>query len=114
MTALRRALLLLLAAAADEQDERPRLFWMHVQKTGSAFGATIVRVGCPEFYMETEKSLAQPTLRSWPTYCRIKLVDGSHQHTPYDPSFKGIAVTLLRDPADRLVSAYFFGKTHPM
>lgn len=114
MTALRRALLLLLAAAADEQDERPRLFWMHVQKTGSAFGATIVRVGCPEFYMDTKKSLAPPTLRSWPTYCRRKLVDGSHQHTPYDPSFKGIAVTLLRDPADRLVSAYFFGRTHPM
>ncbi|KAH8069492.1 hypothetical protein JL721_5795 [Aureococcus anophagefferens] len=44
----------------------------------------------------------------------MKLVDGSHQHTPYDPSFKGIAVTLLRDPADRLVSAYFFGGIHPM
>jgi hypothetical protein len=87
---------------------------MHVQKTGSAFGATIVRVGCPEFYMDTETTLAQPTLRSWPTYCRRKLVDGSHQHTPYDPSFKGIAVTLLRDPADRLVSAYFFGGIHPM
>ena len=92
--------------------EKPCLFWMHIQKTGTAFGATLAAVGCPE-------QPKQRNVRKWSGACSYALGAGSHTHTPYirDKHGAGTAVTLIRSPRARLVSAYFFGLRevgHPM
>ena len=84
---------------------RPCLFWLHVQKTGTAFGATLAAVGCPE----------QPkhrNVRKWSDACSYALGAGSHTHTPYIRERPGLGttVTLIRTPRARLVSAYLFGQ----
>ena len=92
---------------------RPCLFWLHIQKTGTAFGATLAAAGCPE----------QPkfrNVRKWSNgVCSYALGAGSHTHTPYTPTRHGVgtAVTLIRSPRARLASAWFFGLWevgHPM
>lgn len=83
---------------------RPCMIWLHIQKTGTAFSETVINAGCP----------GQPnaTLRRWPAACAYALGPGAHTHTPYVPHQHGLgtAVTLLRSPRKRLVSAWFFGK----
>ena len=91
---------------------RPCLFWLHIQKTGTAFGATLAAVGCPE-------QPKQRNVRKWSGACSYALGAGSHTHTPYIRAKHGVgtAVTLVRSPRARLVSAYFFGLRevgHPM
>ena len=91
---------------------KPCLFWLHIQKTGTAFGATLAAVGCPE-------QPKQRNVRKWSGACSYALGAGSHTHTPYVREKHGVwtAVTLIRSPRARLVSAYFFGLRevgHPM
>ena len=91
---------------------KPCLFWLHIQKTGTAFGATLAAVGCPE-------QPKQRNVRKWSDACSYALGAGSHTHSPYIRARHGIgtAVTLIRSPRARLVSAWFFGLRevgHPM
>ena len=91
---------------------RPCLFWLHIQKTGTAFGATLAAAGCPE-------QPKQRNVRKWSGACSYALGAGSHTHTPYTPTRHGVgtAVTLIRSPRARLASAWFFGLRevgHPM
>ena len=92
--------------------EKPCLFWMHIQKTGTAFGATMAAVGCPE-------QPKQRNVRKWSDACSYALGAGSHTHSPYIRARHGVgtAVTLIRSPRARLASAWFFGLRevgHPM
>ena len=91
---------------------RPCLFWLHIQKTGTSFGSTLAAAGCPE-------QPKQRNVRKWSGACSYALGAGSHTHTPYVREKHGVgtAVTLIRSPRARLVSAYFFGLRevgHPM
>ena len=91
---------------------KPCLFWLHIQKTGTAFGSTLAAVGCPE-------QPKQRNVRKWSDACSYALGAGSHTHTPYvrEKHGLGTTVTLIRSPRARLVSAYFFGLRevgHPM
>ena len=91
---------------------RPCLFWLHVQKTGTAFGATLAAAGCPE-------QPKQRNVRKWSDACSYALGAGSHTHSPYIRARHGVgtAVTLIRSPRARLASAWFFGLRevgHPM
>ena len=105
---------LLVPYVAIEDGEKPTLFWMHVPKTGSFFAQTIRRVACPSYYQALRNGSAppgpEPELRDWPKTCDWNLGAGSSTHTPYDPRRreKGTAVTLLRSPTSRLVSAWYF------
>ena len=91
---------------------RPCFFWLHIQKTGTAFGATLAAAGCPE-------QPKQRNVRKWSGACSYALGAGSHTHTPYIRAKHGVgtAVTLVRSPRARLASAWFFGLRevgHPM
>ena len=88
------------------------MFWLHIQKTGTAFGSTLAAAGCPE-------QPKQRNVRKWSGACSYALGAGSHTHTPYVRERHGVgtAVTLVRSPRARLVSAWFFGLRevgHPM
>ncbi len=94
------------------REPKPCLFWLHIQKTGTAFGSTLAAAGCPEQPM-------QRNVRKWSGACSYALGAGSHTHTPYIRAKHGLgtAVTLIRSPRARLASAWFFGLRevgHPM
>ena len=87
---------------------RPCLFWLHIQKTGTSFGATLAAAGCPE----------QPkfrNVRKWSGACSYALGAGSHTHTPYNPARHGVgtAVTLVRSPRAREVGHPMLPLGHP-
>ena len=50
---------------------KPCLFWLHIQKTGTAFGATLAAAGCPE-------QPKQRNVRKWTGKCSYALGAGSH------------------------------------
>ena len=97
------------------QSEKQKVFWMHCPKTGE-FASTMISVLCSR----AEISLDQPFLRINKFFqdnpkevCDVSFLNPEESlgfHFPYQPSYKGAAVTLVRDPVDRLVSAFFFKK----
>lgn len=119
--------------ACDPKDTKPCLFWVHIPKTGSFFGQTIVRVACPSYYLALANATVPgkqppdrvrlptgavqgpPSMRLWPQKdCDVRLGKGSHGHSPYskDGGWNRTAATLIRSPQSRLVSAFYYNCPH--
>ena len=114
----------------------PNLWWLHSPKTSSTFCTSISHVCCPSLFQEGVKNITEDN------YSTNKLANGctlpfnfkqngfacaglasNGQHAPYPVAEKDvkrifnnqsniIAVTILRQPASRLISSFFDGGGH--
>ncbi len=101
------------------------IFWLHIQKTGTSLFNTIYLHFCPRI-LDTDPSLATQKdplgdvklLRNYPPreFCNVTFANmpcpGCHHAYPKDKKIgeKYFYFTMLRDPMERLKSAYSFGK----
>ena len=90
-----------------------RLHWLHVPKTGTSFGTTIMHRGCPRIPTEATADDGAPIVRLTERYPRRSrrwcdrgaFLGNLNGHEPVRyPEHRGRTVTMIREPRARLLS----------
>lgn len=106
-----------------------RIYWLHIEKTSSWLGDFLLFFACPKLLTMFKTELQHRSApfiydrlnpyfekdnytTTNPFNCTTEIVPINKRygyHDPYDPNIvKGITVTMFRDPAERLISAFLF------
>lgn len=109
----RCAALGMVPGAAAAQMTRRSIHWLHIPKTGTTFGTTVMHYGCPRIPPDAVADDGAPIVsltdrfpRSNRRFCDAGAFLGNlngHEPVQY-PQHRGKTVTLLREPRSRLLS----------
>jgi len=119
----------------DNGESWPELVWLHIPKTGTSFVRTLWATHCPKLItcdvlstsiigdttaIHTGHGLAPNGMlwkNAFENACRFHnprthLVYSWGNHIPWNRKYAPYGVTLIRDPFDRLLSAFLFAGGH--
>lgn len=125
MLSPRVATLLIMIVAtvcADSASSQPKhgqalseVFWMHIQKTSSWLGDFLLMWGCSSARNKSNHAMIYAKLgRNMSALkCEIPFYTGKFQfgyHVPFNTEMNRSTVTLFRNPYDRVISSFLYGK----
>ena len=88
----------------------PMLFWLHVPKTGTSFRKTVVDYACPKLGHGNRLTSGRQAELINQSMCAHRFDAESYSdHKSVPTTSCGSAMTMLREPRSRLISAFHFG-----
>ena len=111
-----------LAQHSSQNEPFDTVFWMHIQKTSSWLGNFLLLWGCSTIREDSQKfalftadsmmhttiSTKIPELKCEKHYYTGKF--GYGYHIPYPTNMNHTTITLVRNPYNRVISAFMYGK----
>lgn len=96
----------------------PAVFWMHIQKTSSWLGNFLLLWGCShvrQLSTKTKQSMLYVAVgrNMSRLQCEVPFHTGNFgfgYHVPFDKSMNRTAITLYRNPYNRAISSFLYGK----
>lgn len=111
-------LLLVTCAMVVTSQVMPAVFWMHIQKTSSWLGNFLLLWGCSnvrKLSSKTKQGMVYVAVgrNMSKLQCEVPFHTGNFgfgYHVPFDKTMNRTAITLFRNPYNRVISSFLYGK----